>query len=126
MYKRQKKAEPVPVQPSQPQPTSSVSAPVPVVAETPAPAKPAKVKKLVVKKKGNKALVSWKKVKGAEKYQVAYSTDKKLKKGVKTITVKAAKCTVKKLKSKKTYYFKVRAYAGKEYGNYSAKKKIKM
>ena len=126
-FEEEKKAEPVPVQPSQPSnPPVSVSSSAPVVTETPAPAKPAKVKKLVVKKKGNKALVSWKKVKGAEKYQVAYSTDKKLKKGVKKITVKAAKCTVKKLKSKKTYYFKVRAYAGEEYGSYSAKKKIKM
>lgn len=121
---------PSPSQPSQPSQTSnpsvSVNTPEPVVTSTPDLAKPAKVKKLVVKKKGNKVVVSWKKVNGAKKYQVVYSTDKKLKKGVKKITVKTTKCTIKKLKSKKTYYFKVRAYAGNEYGKYSAKKKIKL
>ena len=48
------------------------------------------------------------------------------KKGVKKLSVKKNKYTLKNLKRKKTYYFKVRAYAGKIYGNYSAKVKIKL
>lgn len=113
-------------QPSAPQPTAAVNTPAAAATDAPAVVKPAKVKKLSVKKKGGKVVVSWKKVKGADKYQVAYTTDKKFKKGVKKITVKASKCTVKKLKSKKTYYFKVRAHAGSQYGIFSAKKKIKL
>ncbi|MCR5815633.1 MAG: hypothetical protein K6F91_01980 [Ruminococcus sp.] len=42
-------------------------------------------------------------------YQVQISTDKNFKKGVKTYGVKKAK-TVSKLKSKKTYYVRIRAY----------------
>lgn len=103
-------------------PVASTEKPGTVISDV----KPAKVKKLSVKRKGNKAVVSWKKVSDAEKYQLVYSTDKKFKKGVKKLNVKKNKCTVKKLKGKKTYYFKVRAYAGGGYGPYSAKVKIKL
>ncbi len=108
--------------------TTTVSTPGTTVTTTTTEtaAKPAKVKKLSVKKKGSKVVVSWKKVNGAEKYQIQYTTNKKFKKGVKKITVKATKRTIKKLKSKKTYYFKVRAYADGQYGKFSAKKKIKL
>lgn len=98
-----------------------------VSAQKPVDAKKLTVKKPAVKKKGSKAaVVSWKKVSGAEKYQLVYSTDRKMKKGVKKLTVKKNKCTVKKLKSKKMYYFKVRAYAGGNYGKYSPVVKIKI
>ncbi len=90
--------------------------------------KPSKVKGLTVKKKGSKkAVVKWKKVKGVSKYEVVYSTDKKFKKGVQKVSVKKTSVTVKKLKVKKTYYFKVRACAknadgSMSYGKYVTKK----
>ncbi len=70
-------------------------------------------------KKG-KLTVKWQKnVSNAAGYQVQYSTDKKFKKGVKTVTVKGKKNvskTISKLKSKKTYYVRVRAYIDQGYG----------
>ena len=63
---------------------------------------------------------------GASGYQVAYSTSKN--KGYKTVT-SGSKKTISKLKKKKTYYIKVRAYKtvnGKKiYGSYSTVKKVK-
>lgn len=63
---------------------------------------------------------------GASGYQVAYSTSKN--KGYKIVT-SGSKKTISKLKKKKTYYIKVRAYKtvnGKKiYGSYSAVKKVK-
>ena len=45
-------------------------------------------------------------------YQIQYSTDKKFKKNNKTVTAKksSTSATVKKLKSKKTYYVRIRTY----------------
>lgn len=64
--------------------------------------------------KGKKSFkVTWKKVSSVSGYQVQYSTDKKLKKGCKTYTVKkgsATSATIKKLSSKKKYYVRVRTY----------------
>ena len=58
--------------------------------------------------------VSWKKItKNVSGYQVQLATNKKFTKGVKTITVKGKKNTaktVKKLKSGKKYYVRVRTY----------------
>lgn len=56
--------------------------------------------------------VSWKKVKGASGYEIYRSTSAKGKyKKVKTIkSGSTCSFTNKKLKSKKTYYYKVRAY----------------
>ena len=61
--------------------------------------------------------VKWKKVskknqKKIAKIQIQYSTDKTFKNDVKTTTAKktAASKRIKKLTSKKTYYFRVRAY----------------
>ena len=54
----------------------------------------------------------WNKVKGVDGYQLQYSLSKKFK-SKKTVTVKSAKSikkTVKKLKAKKTYYVRIRAY----------------
>ena len=62
------------------------------------------------KKKQLKA--TWKKVNGAEGYQVQYSLKSNFK-GKKTLTIKGGKktsATIKKLKSGKKYYVRVRAY----------------
>ena len=76
--------------------------------------------------------VSWKRDKKATGYQLTYAQNKKFKKGRKNITIsknKTTKKTVKKLKAKKTYYVKVRAYKSvgktKLYGAYSGVKKVK-
>ncbi len=74
--------------------------------------------------------VKYKKVTGASGYQIAYSTSKS--KGFKYITVnaKTASKVIKKLKSKKNYFIKVRAYktVGKKkyYGSYSNIKSVKV
>ncbi|BBF43890.1 hypothetical protein lbkm_2578 [Lachnospiraceae bacterium KM106-2] len=53
--------------------------------------------------------VTWKKVSGASRYQVFMST--KSNKGYKKVKdVKGTSVTIKKLKAKKKYYFKVKAY----------------
>ena len=81
--------------------------------------------------KAKQVLVKWKKVSGANGYQVTYSLKKGFKKA-KTVKVSAskAKVTLKKLKSGKVYYVKVRAfkvYRGQTYyGAYSKVKKIKV
>lgn len=86
-----------------------------------------RVKKVTLRKKSaKKVMVSWKKVTGADKYEIRYTTDKKFKKGIKKIVVKKNKATVKLSKTRKSYYFKVRAIAkGMEPGKYSAVKKLK-
>jgi hypothetical protein len=52
--------------------------------------------------------VTLKSISGAEKYQITYATNKNFKNS-KTVTTKKTSVTIKKLKSKKTYYVKVRA-----------------
>ena len=67
-------------------------------------------------------------------YEIQYSTDRKFKKKVKTKVVKGAKkrnATLKKLKSKKRYYVRVRAYLNQGYGekaytSWSKAKKVKV
>ena len=72
------------------------------------------------RKKGKKLAVSWSKVTGVTKYQVTYSTSSKFAKNNKTKIVKSNKITLKKLKAKKKYYIKVRAYKNsKVHGIYS-------
>jgi hypothetical protein len=67
-------------------------------------------------KTGKKSItVSWKKVpdKAIKGYEIQYSTDKKFKKDVKVKTInkaKTAKVTIKKLKSKKKYYIRIRTF----------------
>lgn len=85
----------------------------------------ATVSKLTTKKKS--LTIKLKKVSGAKGYQIVYATDKKFKKGKRTMTSKSSTITIKKLKSKKTYYVKARAYkmdnkGKKVYGNYSTVK----
>lgn len=102
-------------------------------------AKKAKTKLTYAKaKKKKKALVKWRTVSGASGYQIRYSTNKKFKKGVKTVIVKngkTARATLKKLKARKRYYIQVRPYKsiknladGKTaliYGQWSNRKSIK-
>ena len=89
--------------------------------------KSASIKKVKAAKKA--ISVIWKKVGGVKGYQVQVATDKKFKKNKKTVTVKkqkTTKTTVKKLKSKKKYYVRVRTYKtvnGKKV--YSAWSKVK-
>ena len=101
--------------------------------------KNAKIKNLSVKSKAKKKIsVSWKKVNKVNGYQVQVANKKNFKgKSVvlKKFTTKT-KLTVKspKIKSKKSYFVRVRAYAtyktknktAKVYGKFSAKKKVKV
>ena len=96
--------------------------------------KKAKVKNLKVKTKGKKITVSWKKIKIAKGYQVQVATNKQFKK--KKIVfdkfTKKRKLIIKssKIKRKKTYYVRVRAYAKtndkKVNGKWSKKVRVKI
>ena len=89
----------------------------------------AKLSKITAGKKQFKA--TWKSVKNIDGYQIQYSTSSKFKSGNKTITVKGYKSTskiVKKLKAKKKYYVRIRAYktinGKKQYSAWSSKKSV--
>ena len=92
--------------------------------------KPAKVKSVKLTAKEKKLNVKWKKVSGATGYEVMYAKNNKFK-GKKKVKVKKNKVTLKRLKSKKKYYVKVRAYktvnGNTSYGKWSkaVKKKTK-
>lgn len=77
-----------------------------------------------------KATVKIKKATGAQGYEISYSTDENFVSDVKTTTTKKTTATLKKLKSKKTYYVRVRSYrkvSGKKlYSEYSPAKKVKV
>lgn len=83
----------------------------------------AKIKK--GKRSGKKLTLKWGKVKGVTGYEIKYSNSSKFKKA-KTKNVKGCKVTLK-LKNKKKWYVKIRAYkkVGKKkiYGKYSKVKK---
>ena len=94
---------------------------------------PAKVKRIKLKKGRNKLNVRWKKISKATGYKVRYSTDKKFKKGVKTVIVRKYSrkgLTIRKLKKNKKWYVQIRAYKkvrGKTYfGAWSPKKSAKV
>ena len=98
------------------------------------PAKKVTVKKQKAKvKAGKKKLtVTWKKDKNVSGYQIKIATKKNFK-GAKTYTVKSYKTykkVIKKLKAKKKYFVKVRAYKtvgkSKVYGAYSAVRSCKV
>ena len=80
-------------------------------------------------KKGKKSFTAqWSKANGVDGYQVQYSLKKNFKKA-KTKYSKGTKLTVKKLKSKKTYYVRVRAYkkiGGKNVYSAWSTKKVKV
>lgn len=94
--------------------------------------KKATLKKLASKKK-SQLTVKWKKDAKATGYEITVATNKKFTKNKKTVTVKSYKktsTTIKKLKSKKTYYVRIRSYktvnGKKVYGAYSKILKIKV
>lgn len=95
--------------------------------------KPKKVTGLKVKAAKKKLTVSWKRDSKASGYQLTYAQNSKFKKGKKNITIrknKTTKTVIKKVKPKKTYYVKARAYkkVGKSnlYGAYSKVRKVKI
>ena len=136
---------------STPEPTATpVPTTAPVVTQTPAPTavptqvpvqkstqkvtqkvtKPGKVKGLSVKSTSKrKMFVKFAKIKNVKGYQISYSTNKTFKKA-KKVTVSSNSKTIKKLKSKKMYYVRVRAIRKNKqktlYGAWSAKKKVKI
>lgn len=89
-----------------------------------------KIKGVVAKnQKKCKIKVTWKKVPNSLGYQIQYATNKKFKKAKKK-TVKYTFVTLKKLKKKKTYFIRIRAYkiadGKKAYGKWSTVKKVKI
>lgn len=120
--------------PSEPVTTPSTTQPT-TKPSTTKNTKTVKPKKTSIKKlsKGKKKFtVTWAKVSGVKGYQIQYSSNKKFKKNNKSVTVtkqKTTKATVKKLKSKKKYYVRVRTYKtvnGKKiYSSWSKVKSVK-
>lgn len=91
---------------------------------------PSRVKlKSVKNKKGKKIQISWKKINGVTGYQIQYAANKKMRKAQKVTSAKTT-YTAKKLKKKKIYYVRVRAYikngTKKVYGKWSKIKKVKI
>ena len=88
-----------------------------------------KVKGVNLKTKKKRIIVKWKAKKGVDCYQISISSSKKFKKNKKYLTTITSK-TIKKLKSKKIYYVRVRAgkIVGNKiiYGKWSIIKKIKV
>lgn len=107
-------------------PTPQSQTPKKVVKKVAAPSKPQKVK--VKNNKKKTATVTWSKVSGAKGYRVQYAYSAPFSK--KTKTVSTNKFVAKKLKKKKTYSFRVRAYKmnGKKklYGKWSKVVRIKI
>ncbi|WP_022763596.1 fibronectin type III domain-containing protein [Butyrivibrio sp. AD3002] len=92
--------------------------------------------KLSKPKAGKKSItIKWKKqtAKGIKGYEIQYSTDKDFKTNVKKVTITKAKTetkTIKKLKSGKKYYVRIRTYkkvsGEKVYSNWSTPKSVKV
>lgn len=138
---------PIPGSTSEPSLTSSPS-PTPAINTTPKPIQTQKppvvssaplVKRITVPKavissitgKKKALTVKIKKITGAKGYEVVYATDKKFKKSRKVALIRNSIVTFKKLKSKKIYYLKARAYmtdskGKKVYGKYSVVKSKKV
>lgn len=82
--------------------------------------------------KENTVTVKWKKKSKITGYQIQYSTDSKFKKNKKSIKIKKAKTTSKKisnLKKSKKYYFRIRTYKSSNkktrYSKWSKVKSVK-
>ena len=95
--------------------------------------KPAKVKINKVKANKKSIVVYWNTKSNVSGYEIQTATDKSFKKNKKTYTVakkSTNKRTIKKLKSKKKYYVRVRAYKNvngkKIYGKWSDVKSVKV
>ena len=89
--------------------------------------------KTVKSAKKAQLFVAWSKDSKVSGYQILLATNSKFTKGKKTVTIKGYKTTsktIKSLKSKKTYYVKIRSYktvSGKKvYGAFSKVKKVKI
>ena len=97
-----------------------------VVKKITAPSIPQKVK--VKNNKNKTATITWSKVSGAKGYQIQYAYSAPFSKKTKTVIFN--KFVAKKLKKKKTYSFRVRAYKmnGKKklYGKWSKVVRIKI
>lgn len=108
--------------PSTPTPILETSQPAPAVYNLD------RVKLKAIKIKKGKAVIKWKSIKNASRYEIQYSSSRKFKKLQKKTTKKTS-IVVKKLKKKKLYYIRVRAYStinGKKvYGTFSSIRKIK-
>ena len=108
--------------PSTPTPILETSQPAPAVYNLD------KVKLKTIKIKKGKAVIKWKSIKNASRYEIQYCSSRKFKKLQKKTTKKTT-IVVKKLKKKKLYYIRVRAYStinGKKvYGTFSSIRKIK-
>mgnify|MGYP004501564427 FL=1 len=80
-------------------------------------------------KKKQTAVISWKKAKGADRYEVQYSLKKNMKKA-KSKLVSKTSVTITKLKKSKKYYVRVRAISNsgskKTYGKWSAVSTVKI
>lgn len=90
-----------------------------------------KVKKISKKSKKYKVVIKYKKVSKAYKYEIQYSTSKKFKASkTKTRRTDRVRYTITKLKNKKTYYIRVRAYryqfGERVYGKWSKVKRLKI
>ena len=90
-----------------------------------------KIKKLTSKK--TNLTITWSKISGVKGYQIQVATDKKFKKNKKTVTIKKQKTTkktIKKLKSGKKYYVRIRTYKvsknKKVYSSWTKAKKVKI
>ncbi len=86
----------------------------------------------VKSKSAKKAVLKWSAASKASGYRIQYATNSKYKSS-RTVTVSSAKTktkTISKLKSKKTYYFRIQPYkksgSTKIYGAYSKTKKVKI
>lgn len=80
---------------------------------------------------GRKMKVSYRKVSGANGYEIVYATNSRFTKNKAVKRTTASSYTASKLKKKSTYYVRVRAYrtdsAGRKYyGKYSSIKKVKI
>ncbi|RGQ02134.1 CAP domain-containing protein [Blautia obeum] len=75
---------------------------------------------------------TWKKTGGNSGWQVQYSTNKKFRSGVRTVNLKAnnTKLTVRKLRSRKNYYIRIRGYKKVNgqmmYSSWSSVKSVKI
>ena len=90
-----------------------------------------KIKKLTSKKAN--LTITWSKISGVKGYQIQVATDKKFKKNKKIVTIKKQKTTkktIKKLKSGKKYYVRIRTYKvsknKKVYSSWTKAKKVKI
>ena len=122
--------EEIPESTATPRPTTKTPSATPKPTNKSTITAPSAVKKVTAKnKKKNSVTLTWKKVPRAKGYQVQYVINKKFAKK-KSKLVARTKVIINKLKKKKTYYFRVRAYKmnGKKkvYGKWSKVKKIKI